>query len=94
MTKTVTIYKASAQGVTQVPECYPDGDGGYRNGERWTSGHFWVMSHYMGREYFLDRTEAALKAEELRLKKIDSLEKQLAKLKAAGPHITLFQPKE
>lgn len=93
MTETVTIYRASAQGVDEILGCEPDGNGGYQNGT-WTSGATWAHSHQMGREYFLDCADAASKAEELRQKKIASLEKQLAKLKAAGPYYVVSEPKE
>lgn len=90
MAEPVTLYKASERGVSAVPLCYKGAWGGYRDPD----GIIVAAEGDIGRTYFLDRTEAALKAEELRLKKIDSLAKQIAKLEAAGPHITLFPHKE
>lgn len=81
MSETVTIWVPSAYGIQRVDGCYPEGRT-FRKPMSFTrfiipdEGLSWCRTEAQAREV----------AEGLRLKRIASLKKQLAKLEAMRPH--------
>lgn len=90
MSKSVTIYAPTDHGVLMRDGFEPCGGGDYGHVDRGS----WILASDIGRKFFLTYAEAAVRAEEMRARRISSLKSELAKLEASGPYDAIPQPKE
>lgn len=84
MTETVTIWVPSAKGAIRADGCVPDTDGTIRK----PGGFSWFYGDTEGKDWCRTEAQAREVSEQMRLKRIASLKKQLAQLEKIGPHIT------
>lgn len=82
MTETVTIWVPTATGVRRVEGCTPWVSGGFDKQNPFAC----FYPHEEGRKWCRTEAQARGIAEQMRLKRIASLKKQLAKLEKSGPH--------
>lgn len=85
MAETVTIWVPTAKGVSRVDGYTPRYNG---TAFRKPLSHECFTAHWEGRTWCRTEAQAREVAEQMRLKRIASLKKQLAKLEKIGPHST------
>lgn len=84
MIETVTIWVPTAKGAVRVDGCVQDRDGTIRK----PGGFAWFYRNTEGKDWCRTEAQARAVAEQIRLKRIASLKKQLAQLEKLGQHST------